>query len=322
MRRIGRSGLRWKLVAALVATSAATLVAAVLALVPPLEHRIAADRLTSMRDLVGTAGLGLRRLPARDLRPKSPRLAKIVLSLQRRTGGHVALFAASGKALQDTDPESSGNRGTEDIDRVRAVGSVRGSPVSEAVRNGEAIVLTTVPTHAGSMTLVLGKPLEDERAAVAVVRRALPLAATAGLTIALVLGIALSFGLLRRLERLRQGALRLGEGGISEPLPSDTSHDEVGDLGRALEAMRSRLQAEERSRQAFLGTASHEMRTPLALLQATVELMDESLAAPNPDIENARRGAKTAARQTRRLARLATDLLDLSRLDGAVALRR
>jgi signal transduction histidine kinase len=153
-------------------------------------------------------------------------------------------------------------------------------------------------------------------------RRALPLAATVGLSIALLLGIALSYGLLRRLERLRQGARRLGEGGIAEPLPPDPSRDEVGDLARALEAMRSRLQAEERSRQAFLGTASHELRTPLALLQATVELMDEALAAPAPDVEGARRGAATAARQTRRLARLAGDLLDLSRLDGEVALRR
>jgi signal transduction histidine kinase len=50
--------------------------------------------------------------------------------------------------------------------------------------------------------------------------------------------------------------------------------------------------------------------------------MDEVLAAPDPDVESARRGAATAARQTRRLARLSTDLLDLSRLDGDVALRR
>ena len=179
-----------------------------------------------------------------------------------------------------------------------------------------------MPTHAGPVTLVLTKPLNDSRAAVAVMRGALPLAAIAGLTIALLLGIVLSFGLLRRLERLRQGARRLGEGNIGEPLPRDGAHDEVGDLARALESMRARLQAEERSRQAFLGTASHELRTPLALLQATVELMDESLAAPVPDIDNARRGAATAGRQTRRLARLATDLLDLSRLDGEVALRR
>jgi signal transduction histidine kinase len=50
--------------------------------------------------------------------------------------------------------------------------------------------------------------------------------------------------------------------------------------------------------------------------------MEEALAAPRPDVDSARRGAATAGRQTRRLARLATDLLDLSRLDGEVALRR
>jgi signal transduction histidine kinase len=322
VRRLRRSGLRWKLVLALVLTSAATLAAAVLALVPPLEHRIAGDRLSAMRDLAGTAGLDLRRLPARDLRPRSRRLGRIVLGLQRRTGGRVALYAASGALLKDTDPARGEPPGEEALDRVPAAETTRGSAMQEAVRGGEAIVVSDVTTHAGPVTLVLSKPLNDSRAAVAVMRRALPLAATAGLTIALLLGIVLSYGLLRRLERLRQGARRLGEGGIAEPLPVDPARDEVGDLARALEAMRSRLQAEERSRQAFLGTASHELRTPLALLQATVELMDEALAAPEPDVDSARRGAATAGRQTRRLARLATDLLDLSRLDGDVALRR
>jgi signal transduction histidine kinase len=321
VRRLGRSGLRWKLVLALVATSAATLAAAAAALIPPLEHRIAADRLDAMRRLAGTASLDLRRLPARDLRPHSPRLGRIVVDLQRRTGAQVELFDANGAALQDTDPGRPDPTAGADVDRVSAAGPGAGSELREAVRGREAIVVRAVPTHAGPVTLVLRKPLNDSRAAVAVMQRALPLAATAGLAIALLLGIALSYGLLRRLERLRQSARRLGEGRIAEPLPADPSRDEVGDLARGLEAMRARLQAEERSRQAFLGTASHELRTPLALLQATVELMDEALAAPDPDVDGARRGAATAGRQTRRLARLATDLLDLSRLDGEVELR-
>src|SRR4051812_39394227 len=275
-----------------------------------------------MRDLAGPAGLDLRRLPARDLRPRSPRLGRIVLALQRRTGGRVALYAASGALLKDTDPARREPPGEEALDRGPAAEAQPGSAMHEGVRGGGAIVVSAVGTPAGPVPLALSKPLDDSRAAVAVMRGGLPLAATAGLTIALLLGIVLSYGLLRRLERLRHGARRLGEGGIAEPLPVDGSRDEVGDLGRALEAMRSRLQAEERSRQAFLGTASHELRTPLALLQATVELMEEALAAPQPDVDSARRGAATAGRQTRRLARLATDLLDLSRLDGEVALRR
>jgi signal transduction histidine kinase len=314
VRRLGRSGLRWKLVLALVLTSVATLGAAIGALVPPLEHRIAAERLDDLRHIADTAGLDLRRLPARDLRPGSPHLARIVGGLQARTGARVALYGSTDALLADTDAVRAEAPGEASLDGLPSGGA--------AVRHGEAIVVSDVATHAGVVTLVLRKPLDDSRAAVAVMLGALPLAATAGLSIALLLGIALSFGLLRRLERLRQGARRLGEGGIAEPLPVDGARDEVGDLARALEAMRSRLRAEERSRQAFLGTASHELRTPLALLQATVELMDEALAEPEPDIDGARRGAATAGRQTRRLARLATDLLDLSRLDGDVALRR
>ena len=321
MRRLRRSGLRWKLLLALMATSAVTLAGAVGALLPPLEHRIAEDRLGSMRDLAGTAALGLRRLPAKDLRAGSVRLARIVGDLQRRTEGGVALFDAAGRALLDTDPVRAAEPDA-DLDRVPAAGLVHGDAMREAVLGGDAIVVTDVRTHAGELTLVLRKPLDDSRAAVAVMRRALPLAATVGLGIALLLGVALSFGLLRRLARLRDGARRLGEGGIGEPLPLDATRDEVGDLPRALDAMRARLRDEERSRQAFLGTASHELRTPLALLQATVELLDEALAAPVPDIDGARRRAAAAGRQTRRLARLSSDLLDLSRLDERVAPRR
>src|SRR3954451_1334902 len=104
MRRLRRSGLRWKLVLALVLTSAATLAAAVLALVPPLEHRIASDRLGEMRDLAGTAGLDLRRMPAHDLRPRSPRLGRIVLALQRRTGGGGPVYTASRRPPSDHPP--------------------------------------------------------------------------------------------------------------------------------------------------------------------------------------------------------------------------
>src|SRR5262245_32567845 len=172
-----------------------------------------------MRQLAGTAALDLRRLPARDLRPHSPRLAKIALDLQRRTGGHVALFAASGAALQDTDPDRPDGVGPDKDERATVAKVTDGTEFRDVVRNREAVVVGTVPTHAGPVTLVLGKPLNDSRAAVAVMRRALPTAAVAGLAIALLLGIVLSFGLLRRLERLRQGARRLGEGRIAEPLP-------------------------------------------------------------------------------------------------------
>ena len=100
-----RPGLRAQLVLALLATSAVTLFAAVATLVPPLEHRLANDRLRDMRELARTADLGLARLPRRDLRPGSARQDAMVRELARRMGGRVALFDAAGIELADTDPE-------------------------------------------------------------------------------------------------------------------------------------------------------------------------------------------------------------------------
>jgi signal transduction histidine kinase len=299
-----RPGLRAKLALALVATSAVTLAAAMAALVPPLQHRFAADRLQDMRELAGTARLALARMPARDLRQGAARQAKLGRDLERRMGGRVALLDARGTTLADTDPDGP---------------PLDGEPRSE-VSGGTAIVVAHVETRAGRRTLVLRKSLRDTQAATAVVRTALPVAGAAGLAVALGLGVALSFGLLRHLEQLRRGARRLADEGIEHPLELRTAHDEVGEVAIALERMRARLHAEEQGRQAFLSTASHELRTPLASLQGTVELLGEELSHDAPDLESARRRAAAAQRQVERLGGLASDLLELRRVDAEAPL--
>jgi signal transduction histidine kinase len=317
--RLPRPGLRARFVMALVATAVVTLAATVLTLVPPLEHRLDNDRLRDMRELARTADLTLARLPRRDLRRGAPRQRELVRELARRMGGRVALFDARGIELADTDPERREPR-TERPERLVDAGFARAGGVLDQVRNGEAVVVAPVHTSAGRRTLVLRKSLDDTRAAAAVVRRALPVAGGVALLLAVGLGIALAFGLLRRLERLRRGARRLAEEGVESPLALDAGHDEVGDVARALETMRARLHAEERGRQAFLSTASHELRTPLASLRGTVELLEEELAGDAPDLGGARRRAAAARRQTERMTTLAEDLLDLGRLDADVTL--
>ena len=310
-----RPGLRAQFVIALLATSALTLVAAVATLVPPLEHRLATDRLRDMRELARTADLGLARLPPSDLRRGSKRQEAVVRELARRMGGRVALFDAHGIELADTDPERREPRSATP-ERLVDAGFARAGDVRDQVTSGEAVVVAPVRTRAGRRTLVLRKSLNDTHAAVAVVRGALPVAGGVGILIAAGLGIALGYGLLRRLERLRRDARRLADDGIEQPLAIDGYRDEVGEVALALETMRSRLHAEERGRQAFLATASHELRTPLASLRGTVELLEEELARGAPDLGGIRRRAAAAHRQTDRMTALAEDLLDLGRLDG------
>ena len=81
---------------------------------------------------------------------------------------------------------------------------------------------------------------------------------------------------------------------------------------RSLEEMRTRLEALERSRSAFIANASHELRTPLTALGGYLELLTEG------GLTDAERGEflETMGEQVQRLTKLATDLLDLSRLDA------
>ena len=312
-------GLRFRLALALVAASAVTLAAAVAMLVPPLEHRLAIDRVHDLRELARTASLDLERLPAADLRPGATRPKHIVHQLAARTGARVALFDADGLELADTDPERR-EPGSRTPERLADAGYARSGDVRQRVTDKEAIVVLPVETEAGDRTIVLRKSLGDQHAAVAVVRRALPVAGGAGLALAVALAALLSFGLLRRLETLRRAARRLAEDGIDRPLDVDAGSDEVGEVARALELMRTRLQAQERGRQAFLSTASHELRTPVASLRAMAELLEEELAVGAPDLDGARARAAAVSRQAHRLSALADDLLGLGRLDAAVEL--
>jgi signal transduction histidine kinase len=72
----------------------------------------------------------------------------------------------------------------------------------------------------------------------------------------------------------------------------------------------------------FVATASHELRTPLTALQTTLELLEEEALTGAADTEQIAVHVELALRQTRRLIRLATDLLDVSRLDADVPLAR
>jgi signal transduction histidine kinase len=85
--------------------------------------------------------------------------------------------------------------------------------------------------------------------------------------------------------------------------------------------MQERLGQQEQARRAFVATASHELRTPLASLDGMLELLDDDLRDSEPDLEDARALLERARAQSRRLGRLAADLLDLSRIDAEVTLR-
>jgi signal transduction histidine kinase len=169
--------------------------------------------------------------------------------------------------------------------------------------------------------LAVRKSIAEIPGVVHVVRRAFLDAALAGLLLTLVLGIPLSGRLVRRLRRLREAAFAVEHDSPEAVLPVDTARDEVGGLARTLASMQQRLRRQEEARRSFVATASHELRTPLTSLDGMLELLHEDLQDDDLDLADARELLDRARAQSRRLGRLAADLLDLSRIDAQVQLR-
>lgn len=311
------SGLRGRLLLALVVTSLATLGAAAFVAFSPLERRVVADRRDELRDLARAVRPVLRELPERDRRAGAPELLRIVARLQARTGGRILLYDRGDRKLADTS--SLGDEA--DLDPPATL-RARAETRRDGVYTGERGDLVFAATEAGTpeLLLVVTARLDDGRAAAAVLRAAAPPALGVGVGVALILGLLVSRRLSRRLETLRSDADALGSEGLTHPV-SVSGRDEVTVVARALERMRTQLIDEQSARQDFLATASHELRTPLASMQAGLELLREELDRGTADHDAVVEHADRALRQTSRLTGLATDLLDLSRIDGGVALR-
>ena len=331
--RRGALGLRGRIVGLVLFTTVATLAVAALALLGPLESKLRSSALATLKHELGNnPEQALRSIDLSTVTPRSYPAARLRLGqLAHRTDATtVALLGypdATGHGL--VQPYSVGvERGDPFADGTAAFNK-GGTRSGFITIDGTEYARVAIPFLAGRSAsgsplhwvLAVRKGIEEVPRAVTAVRNAFLTAALAGLGLSFLLGIALSGTLVRRLRRLRVAALRLGHAGPEVELPVDRAHDEVGDLARTFATMQHQLRQQEDARRAFVATASHELRTPLASLDGMLELLDDDLRDSEPDLEEALALLDRARVQSRRLARLAADLLDLSRLDAEIKLR-
>ncbi len=312
------AGLRPRLIGALAATSAITLVVAAVALLSPLEQRLRTERIDSLTADLKADGSAFEELPRAEVRAGGKRIGGLARALRRRTGADIAVVGGDGQTLVATDPGEARRAG--DVARALRTGRVVTQTASD---EGDPEVRVAVPVRSrvGPIVISAQKPLDAAQPAVGVVERALVEAALIALVIATLIGVFITTRLIRRLRLLRDTALRVAELGPSVEVRPDTARDEVGDLTRALATMQGRLHEQEQARRAFVSTASHELRTPLTSLQLVLGLLGEDLRSGTIDLDEARRQVTRAEAQTENLSQLAADLLDLSRIDAGIPMR-
>ena len=104
---------------------------------------------------------------------------------------------------------------------------------------------------------------------------------------------------------------QINEESLTDTRLSEDTSGEFGELSRSVNAMLDRLAQSFDTQRQFTGTAAHELRTPLALIQTRLELF----AAEHPQMD-----AETAAllrfeqEQLERLSALVRTLLEMSNL--------
>ncbi len=168
-----------------------------------------------------------------------------------------------------------------------------------------------------SRVVVFSAPLSDVQGNVALIRRQILIAGGLALAFALVGGFWVSRAITRRVKALEEGARKVAQGDFTATFPAEHD-DELGELARALDDMRQQLGELESARKRFIATASHELRTPIFSLGGFLELLHEE----DLDEETRREFVGALREQVARLGRLATDLLDLSKLEaGSLELR-
>jgi two-component system, OmpR family, sensor kinase len=112
-------------------------------------------------------------------------------------------------------------------------------------------------------------------------------------------------------ERLRREAAALSEEDTGATLRVPGTHDEIAALAGTMNDLLLRLRSALARQRAFVADASHELRTPFAVLQGELELAGR----PGRSREELSEAVASAADEASRLTRITDDLLLLARGD-------
>ncbi len=127
---------------------------------------------------------------------------------------------------------------------------------------------------------------------------------------AVVAALVVARSIADAVDRVRVASTELARGSLDARAPSG-GPTEIADLANAFNEMGENLQRLFDSRRELVAWASHDLRTPLANMQAMLEALEDGLAGPEEYVPALRE-------QVRVLSQLVEDLFELARIDAGV----
>lgn len=184
------------------------------------------------------------------------------------------------------------------------------APGSIVTRGDELVVFEQAASPAGPVTFVASSPLDSIRRSVDsladVLRFVIPaLVALVGALIWFLVGRSL-----RPVAAIRSEVDEISHGTLHRRVPVPESHDEIARLAGTMNQMLERLESSSARQRAFVSDASHELRSPVTTIRATLEV-----ALRNRDRIDWPDVAHRVLQEDERMDRVVADLLELARID-------
>ena len=316
---------------------------AVILVIPLLIAVQAMDRLhrdaRALRDKEFTASLLLGRLREglNDLRRQETALLFVHDGQTRDLmEKQLTLVARAADSLKDFDLDRSADSVSKSIADIEAWAPYE-YKAALADRRDEADQISAthlVPALAAADRSVLEaerslreRTVKRVASAATAISRAKNVSATAevaALVLAALIGVWLTGYISRPVQALERGMDAVANGNLGYRLQLSTSRaDEFGRLAASFEAMTQQLIELDKLKAEFVSVASHELKTPINVVQGYVQLLDQGVYG---SLSEQQRGVlQTLEAQTQSLARLVKQLLDVSRFEaggGKLDLRR
>ena len=284
----------------------------------PVRLRLTAAFAVAMALVLVGAGLFVY------LRLKSDLNESVTAGLRARATAVLAAKSASAGAAGDGE-EGFAQLLRADGSVLDSAGGIRGEALSQAERRraagGERILLERkVPgvegtsrvlakADRGTGVVAVGRSLDDRNETLSDLVASFALGGPMAVVFASLLGYALAAAGLRPVEAMRRRAQEVSLSREDERLPLPAAHDEIRRLGETLNEMLDRLGRSFERERRFVADASHELRTPVAVIKTELE---GALRAGGHDPQ-VREALVASVEECDHIAQLAEDLLIVAR---------
>ncbi|HEX5734898.1 MAG TPA: heavy metal sensor histidine kinase [Blastocatellia bacterium] len=164
--------------------------------------------------------------------------------------------------------------------------------------------------------VVVGQSLKELQQAQRQLLLLLAISNPVALLLASLGGLWLANTALKPVDRITRTVERIGRGNLSERVEEPRTKDEIGRLAATFNEMLSKLEHAFARERRFTADASHELKTPLAVLRGDIEVALRRERAK----EEYRRVLASSLEEIARLTKLTDDLLTLARSDAGEAM--